>query len=874
MMLESPGEESLVAQQLAQLNALDRAMAIAEFDLNGLLTRANDNFLALLGYSRAQAVGRHHRSFCTPAFAASAEYQEFWPRLREGKASAGLAERVRSDGSSCWLEATYTPVFDAQGRICQILKIATDISARLQREQAQREHLQRLSLVADASSTAVVISDSNSQIVYVNDGFSRMFGWQLDEIRGRAPIALLAPQTPGEFADKYRAALREGRLVEREEIVVSKDGRRYWVKVFSNPVAGNPVARTPVAGSDASDWDYTVTTLTDITRAKMHEVLQHRVLEAMVRESPLSEVLELICHEVERIAPEITASILGVSEAGQLQPLVGPNLPADYARQLDGIPIGPAAGSCGTAAWRNETVRVDDIATDPLWEGHAQRILPLGFVACWSTPIRNSLGRVVGTFAFYFKRPRVQAAELFHQLMVDACVHLCALALEREHTRQRIRQLAFYDGLTGLPNRSLLQAKADQAIAAAGRSHDSLAVMFIDLDRFKQVNDSLGHPAGDELLRQIANRLRQDLRASDIAGRLSGDEFVLVLPQCTADQATDLVERLLELLGSPVTVAGVALAASASVGIAMFPDDGRDMETLLHRADMAMYQAKSSGRGCFSFFSAEMNQLAQERLALETALRRAIQTRQLHLHYQPQVDMETGRLCGVEALARWTHPELGEISPARFIPLAEECGLVADLGHWALREACGQLSAWRAQGLAVPSVSVNLSPTSFHNLDLPRMIAATLEVNALAPQDLTLELTESVLLDTNPSTMKTIAEVHAKGIRLAMDDFGTGYSSLSYLRRLPVNELKLDRSFVADLENDETARALSAAILGIGKSLHLTVVAEGVETSAQNLLLRDQGYPVAQGYLFSRPLDPQAFARWLEGATGGKGEGG
>ena len=859
-MLECPEDESPVAQQLAQLSALDRVMAIAEFELDGSLSRANDNFLALLGFTREEAVGRHHSAFCTAAFAASAEYRKFWPQLRDGKARTGLAERLRSDGSSCWLEATYTPVLDAQGKVRQILKIATDITARLQREQAQKEHLQRLSLVADASGTAVVISDSESRIVYVNNGFSRMFDWQLDEVRGMAPIALLAPQINEDFVDKYRDALRTGESVEREEIVVSKNGRRYWVKVISNPVGAE----------NGDDWNYTVTTLTDITRAKMHEVLQHRVLEAMVRESPLSEVLELICHEVERISPEITSSILGVSEQGTLQSLVGPSLPPDYSRQLDGVPIGPSAGSCGTAAWRNETVRVDDIATDPLWAEHKHRILPLGFVACWSTPIRNSQGRVVGTFAFYFNSPRVQAAELFHQLMVDACVHLCALALEREHTRQRIRQLAFYDGLTGLPNRSLLQAKADQAIATATRSKEKLAVLFIDLDRFKQVNDSLGHPAGDELLRQIAGKLRQDLRASDIAGRLSGDEFVVVLPQSDVVQTTDMVERLLELLGAPVTVAGVALAASASVGIAMFPDDGRDMETLLHRADMAMYQAKSSGRGCFSFFSSEMNQLAQERLALETALRQAIQTRQLHLHYQPQVDMETGKLYGVEALARWTHAELGEISPVRFIPLAEECGLIADLGHWALREACRQLSAWRAQGLAVPAVSVNLSPTSFHNLDLPRMIADTLQINSLTSQDLTLELTESILLDTNPSTMKTIAEVHANGIRLAMDDFGTGYSSLSYLRRLPVNELKLDRSFVADLGNDEAARALSAAILGIGKSLHLTVVAEGVETAEQNLLLREQGYPVAQGYLFSRPLNPQDFESWLKNAAVGE----
>jgi EAL domain-containing protein (putative c-di-GMP-specific phosphodiesterase class I) len=244
-------------------------------------------------------------------------------------------------------------------------------------------------------------------------------------------------------------------------------------------------------------------------------------------------------------------------------------------------------------------------------------------------------------------------------------------------------------------------------------------------------------------------------------------------------------------------------------------------------------------------------------------LRKALQAQELHLHYQPQIDLATGRLYGVEALARWTHAEFGEISPARFIPLAEECGLIADLGRWALNEACHQLAQWRTQGLDVPAVSVNLSPTSFHNLDLPRMIADTLDRNALAPQDLTLELTESILLDTNPCTMQTIEQVHAHGVRLSMDDFGTGYSSLSYLRRLPVSELKLDRSFVADLEYDEAARALSSAILGIGKSLYLTVVAEGVETPTQNQMLREQGYPVAQGYLFSRPLPPRELERWL-----------
>ncbi|WP_196907161.1 bifunctional diguanylate cyclase/phosphodiesterase [Candidatus Symbiopectobacterium sp. 'North America'] len=271
---------------------------------------------------------------------------------------------------------------------------------------------------------------------------------------------------------------------------------------------------------------------------------------------------------------------------------------------------------------------------------------------------------------------------------------MCTLALVREHERQRMRQLAFYDSLTGMPNRSLLEATTDQAIAAATSDDDEMAFLFIDLDRFKQINDSLGHPAGDELLRQVAARLRHELRAVDIAGRLSGDEFVVILPGCGVGQVGDRVEQIQSILAEPMVLLGTSVSISASVGIAMFPADGRDLDTLLHRADMAIYQAKSGGRGQSRFYSNEMNQLAQERLVLENALRQPLKLNQLSLHYQPQIELATGKLYGVEALARWTHPELGSIPPTRFIPLAEDCGLIADLGRWALREACCQLAAW------------------------------------------------------------------------------------------------------------------------------------------------------------------------------------
>lgn len=849
------GECEDVRMQVTRFKALDRVMALAEFDLDGRLLYANHNYRQLLKLEQPARSQAEHRDFCPPGLLASTAYAAMWERLRSGHAFSGEVERVRSDGSSCWLEATYSPALDAQGRVTHVVKIASDVTDRHTRALAQQAYIERLALVADASDTAIIISDAMSRILFVNRGFSRMFGWSLEEVQGRAPIDLLAPQLSAGFTEHYQAALRAGEPVVREEMVVGKHGQRYWGKVLSNPVQGSDGA-----------WQYTVTTLTDITTSKMHEVLQRRVLEAMARDCPLMEVLEMVCEEVERMAPEVTASVLEVDADGVLHPLASPRLPVSYSMQLDGLAIGPCVGSCGSAAWRNEPVVVHDIATDPLWQEFKHLILPLGYTGCWSTPIVGSEGKPIGTFAFYYRDASAAVASAYHQRLVDACIDLCALALEREKARSRIRQLAFYDGLTGLPNRSLLQARAEQVLASASRNHERVAVLFVDLDRFKQVNDSMGHPVGDDLLCTVAERIKLVLRNSDTAGRLSGDEFVIVLPECGSEQVSHVIERLQEQLSAPMTLADTSMVISASIGVAMFPDDGRDMETLLHRADMAMYQAKSGGRGRVSFFSSEMNRLAQERLALEKALREALQNELgcLHLHYQPQVDLKTGNLYGVEALARWTHPTLGMISPARFIPLAEECGLISDLGRWAVKEACRQLAQWRAQGLNVPAVAVNLSPSSFHNLDLPRMISATLDSHALQPKDLTLELTESILLDTNPSTMQTIHAVHASGVRLSMDDFGTGYSSLSYLRRLPVSELKLDRSFVSDLEHDEAAQALSRAILGIGQSLHLTVVAEGVETPVQHVMLRDQGYPVAQGYLFAKPMAPQDLAQWLQ----------
>ena len=829
-----------------QLAALEKTIAIAEFSPDGILQWANKNYLSLFRMTESQAIGRIHRSFCPTSFAETEDYDTFWLSLCQGISYSGFVERIREDHSSCWLEATYTPVLDQHGTVIQILKIATDISARLQHEREQQLYLDHLSLAADINDTAVLITDSSSRIVYCNKGFNRMFGWEKHEILDKSPFSLFTyqPQT---------SELNENNTLIDEQLVVAKN-RRYWAKIIKKPVLDPDNKRK-----------YTIITFSDISITKLRETLQHKVLEAMSKESSLTHVLDIICNEVELLAPEIAASILEVDAQGLLHPVSAPNLPAHYGQIINNVRIGPSVGSCGTAAWRGKPVIVDDIATDPLWDHYRDAMHPLEHTACWSTPVFDNQHQVIGTFAFYFKQPRNLELESFHQQIINACSNLCSLAFEREKTKQRIQQLAFYDELTGLANRSLLLSKADQLITSSIRNNTPIAVLYIDLDRFKIINDSYGHFVGDELLCQVAELLKRNLGSNDIIGRISSDEFVIILPESNHQQAQIVIEELQLHLAKPIKIQNsITLTISASIGVAMFPDDGHNIEDLLHRADIAMDQAKNSGRNQFCFFSHEMNELLQGHLKLERDLRHALFNHELHLHYQPQIDLVTGELYGIEALARWTHPELGEISPERFISIAEESGLITEFGYWVIQEACRQLTEWRMKGLNVPSVSVNLSPTSFHCIKLPNTLAEILRLHGLQPRDLTIELTENVLLDSHPCTTKIIHDIHHLGVHLSMDDFGTGYSSLSYLRRLPISEFKLDRSFVADLEYDEVAQALSQAILSIAKTLKLTIIAEGVETQEQYRILHQQGYSVAQGYLFARPLSAAAFETWLD----------
>lgn len=833
------------------LSALNRSLGVVELSPDGKILAANRNYLKTMEYIAEDLVGQPHSILCSDDYADSEEYATFWRDVCNGRFFSGRFPRRTRSGRTIWWEATYSPLLNQQGKAERVICIGNDVTYRVTREKSDREHLHLLSLGINETDNAVLITDEQNRIVFHNTGFTRMLGFQSQQTIGKLPRELFASHpTFVKSIERCHGELLQGHSFHTEELIYDLHEQPVWISAVVNPIL-DPVGKLINA----------VCVMTDITNTKVHEVLQYRVLNAMARDSSLGEQMNLLCEEVERVAPEVIASVLRVDEQGRLHTLAAPSLPEAYTRAIEGIQIGPLVGSCGSAAYTGQSVVSEDIATDPHWADYKELALSHGLHACWSTPIKSADGKVIGTFGFYYRQPRPPSA--FHHLLVDAGLHLCALAIEREASRARIHQLAFYDSLTGLPNRSLLLVQAGQAIAAAERNRNTVAVMFIDLDRFKQVNDSLGHQAGDELLRTVATRLQSQARRSDIVGRLSGDEFVVVLTQYDTGHLGEVVKRIQERLAMPCHINGTPLNPSASIGVAIFPDNGHDIETLLHRADIAMYQAKAVNRGRFSFFSEEMNSLAQERLALESALRDALRGGSFELHFQPQINLHDHSLHGVEALARWHDPQMGQISPGRFIPIAEECGLIGELGKWALEEACFQLADWRRRGIQVPSVSVNLSATNFHDLELPQFVTGLLRRYSLAPTDLTLEITETVLMDTNPSTNQTIAAVHALGIPLAMDDFGTGYSSLGYLRKLPVSELKLDQSFVRDMAKDEAVSALTNAVIRIGESLKLTVVAEGVEDADQYRLLISQGCDVAQGYYFSRPMSADQLEHWV-----------
>ncbi len=843
-----------VTEQCEIHQAVHQSMLMAEYTPDGRLAMANDLMLEVFHYRREEVLGCHRSLFHPEEEARNPRFRQQWDYVCSGNIYSGQMECRAAGGRPVWIEGVFAPIYGPGGVLVKIALFALNATWRVFQERRDLALIRRLARVCESTRTAVVLVDRDTRALYINDSFTRMFGYARDEFLGGSAARIFGPAEQ-EVAARVRARLSEDRALHLEEVAYAKDGRRLWV-----------ACAISLAHDEEDDANlFLVAVLTDITDVKMNERLQNKALEAMVRDLPTTEILALICREVELILPEVKVAVIGVDEKNHFQPLGQAGLPPACVRALTGLPVEREFSVSGRALieGRPMALHQDDLRKYPdpdLREAFDSA----GLTSGWAVPIVSVDNEAYGVVTFY-SRGRVKIDGVQERLG-QIVSRLCAVALERENTRRSMRRLAFYDELTGLPNRGFLITLAERLLKSARRAGHSLAVIVVSLDRIMFLSESLGHQQSEEVLRRVAVALHERWpQAKDVVGRLSGGDLAVILSGCDPIEA---VAEIQALASRPVVIGDLTLSPTASLGISMYPTNGADVETLLHHATLAMGQARAGGFGRFCFFIPEQDEQVRAALAMESALRRALGGPELDLAYQPQVCLSTGRLTGVEALIRWTSPIFGYVAPERFIPLIESSGLIGGISDWILAEACGQLSRWRRQGLAVPSVSVNLAATNFNDPEIVDRILALVRREGLEARDLVLELTERVFMDSGSTALAVIDRAWRAGLRLSVDDFGTGYSCLSYLHRLPISELKLDRSFVLELEETETSRRISQAIMGIGQSLGLHLVAEGVETERQLELLRGQGWHSAQGFHFARPMSAGDFADWLSRYAG------
>ena len=806
----------------------------------------NARFAAMLGYEPDELIGHPGELICASPESYAALGEIAGPLISGGGQLDVEWELRRKDGSTFvarLIAKSLDPASPQQGTVWIVEDITdrrrdADELARLLREQE--------AILATASIGIVFIRDR--RIVRCNRRYEEMYGYGPGELEGKPTAVLYTDISEHAKASAVYEPLARGETSRRVELRRRKDGTTFWGRVEGRAV-------DPLDPHRGSVW-----IVEDVTeRRRAEEDLRRLVREQHESEERVQRALgeqELIldnaavgiafvrAREIQR-CNRFLEEMVG-AEPGEL---VGKSSAVLFAAQADWEEAGrrayqhTAPGDTHDAEWlfrrrdgstfrcRTRGRRIDLGESEQEWIWSLEDVTVEHAAREWLQSSRDALERAVAE----------RTAEL-------------------REANARARHLADHDALTGLPNRRLLEDRLTQALALSYRNRKQTAVMFVDLDRFKAVNDLLGHAAGDILLKEVAQRLVRQLRVGDTICRIGGDEFVVVLPELKrAADAAQVARKVLEQLSQPLMVEERELIVTPSIGIAVFPDDGRDAETLIRNSDAAMYHAKELGRANYQFFTAEMNQAASRRLALEADLRRALGRDELRVFYQPIVDARTGLVAAHEALARWQHPERGLVEPGEFIQLAEESGMILKLGEWVLRQAC-RWATFIGVERGLP-VSVNLSPRQFNDPKLVHTVAAALRETGLPARLLQLEITETTAMQHTDVTLATLNRLKALGVSIAIDDFGTGYSSLSYLKRFPVDLLKIDRSFTTELPADADQCAIVSAIVALAHALELQVIAEGVENAEQREFLASCGCNFIQGHLTGAPLDADAAAK-------------
>ncbi len=588
------------------------------------------------------------------------------------------------------------------------------------------------------------------------------------------------------------------------------------------------------------------------------QALQNDILEDIARGEPLAACMERLCHRAEAISPGVICSVVTVDDQGCLQPLASPSLPAHFANSIAGAPVGPSAGSCGTAIHRGQPVEVTDIATDPLWASYTGLVLPLGLRACWSTPIKARDGRVIGAFAFYFTRPR--SAQLLERQIVATCVHLCAIAIEHDEVRTRNHRLAYFDTLTGLPNRSRFNSAIAEMSVAGGR----YGLMLIDIDHLKLVNDTLGHAAGDALIAEVGTRLGAAL-AGCLTCRIGGDEFAVLIPDCAEPaRMRSLASAATAAMAHPLDHDGHSVVPSVTIGGAIAGEDGQDSVTLRQNADLALYHAKETRRGRYVRFRRQLRSAMMQRIRVRRAVDGALGDERIIPYYQPVIRLDTTEIVGLEALARMRLDDGRIVTAGEFQDALRDPKIAHRTTTQMLTAVAADMAEWRAGGLNFQHVAVNVTSADFQKGDLVQRAARILEKAAVPMQQLAIEVTEQVFMGgRKDGVARTMEALRACGSPVALDDFGTGFASLTHLLDFPIDIIKIDRSFVASIDSGARSEIIIEALLTMTRRLGMKIVAEGIETQGQAERLTGMGCRLGQGYLYSPPVPASIIREWL-----------
>ncbi len=781
-------------------------VAIYATDLEGMITLWNPAAERMFGYRRDEALGRR-APFVPP------EKKEEARRLRERALGGEVLEnlelhRRRADGTPLVINGSAAPLRDEANRITGLIAMCIDVTEAKRTEAAFKEQLHFTRALIDAIPNPVYFKDLEGRYRVYNRAWSELWGAGRDWV-GLTVNDMFGPEIARLHDDRDRPLLRQAASVRYEALMPTAGGRE-------REMLYNKVSFVDQSGQVAG----LIGTVTDVTAYKETE----RALEA-------SEARF-------RVLTESGLDLISVlSEDGTIL------YQSPALRNLLGYEPAETVG-------RNVFDLVHREDADQARQAFRRILETRHFREPLEFRIRNREGawrtfESLGTNCV--DNPHIRGVVFNSRDVTD-----------RKAIQQRIQHLAYHDNLTGLPNRGLLQDRLAHSIARADRTGRKVAVLFIDLDNFKNINDTLGHDVGDELLRQVARRLGECVRAGDTIARQGGDEFIVLLDNLEDGRGASVVaQKILNSLRAAFPLGGTEQHVSGSVGIAVYPEDGKDAQTLMKNADTAMFHGKGIGKNTYQYFTAQMNIAVKRRMTLESALRRAVMQKDFVLHYQPQVNLDTGEIVAVESLVRWKTEDSGTVMPGDFIPLAEETGLINEIGEWVLREACRQNKEWQARGLAPRRMAVNLSARQFADKAFLDTVTRVLQETGLDPKWLELEITESQVMRQTEGMILLLNRLAEMGVHLAIDDFGTGYSSLSYLKRLPIQKLKIDQSFIRDITVDPNDTAIVVAIISMARSLDLETIAEGVETAGQLALLRAKECRVGQGFFFSAPVSAE-----------------